>query len=248
MRGYTPLTKALIKSQLREPVGFFFLIIFAPLLLVIMGMIFGNDPKPEFGNHGFVDNMLPGLTLLSLLTTGIIIAPQGQLMLRSSGALARLRATPLQAKTYVAADLTVNFLLGFTGAVLTLIVGLVAFGAPLPKNIPLLICAYTFGLISMLAIGAFLAAVYPSVAAATGIGNGLMITLIMLSGILIPTAIMPDGIQRVINFSPVYHIAELVRASWTNTNWPVNSILVLAGVTLIFGALGTWLFKWDKTS
>ena len=75
-----------------------------------------------------------------------------------------------------------------------------------------------------------------------------MITLIMLSGILIPTAIMPDGIQRVMNFSPVYHIAELARASWENTSWPLNSILVLAGVTLVFGALGTWLFKWDKTS
>ena len=248
MRGYTSLTRALIKSQLREPVGFFFLIIFAPLLLVIMGLIFGNDPKPEFGSHGFVDNMLPGLTLLSLITTGIIIAPQGQLLLRTSGSLARLRATPLQAKTYVAADLTVNFLLGFVGTLLTLIVGLVAFGAPQPKNIPLLLCAYSFGLVTMLAIGSFLTAVYPSVAAATGIGNGLMITLIMLSGILIPTVVMPDGIQSIINFSPVHHIAELVRAAWAGTSWPMVSVLILIGVTMVFGGLGTWLFKWDKTS
>ncbi len=248
MRGLRPLTLAFIKSQLREPVGFFFIIIFSPLLLIIMGLIFGNDPAPEFGGHGFVDNMLPGLTILSILTVGVVIAPQNQLTLRASGALARLRATPLQAKTYVTADLIVNFLLGFIGALLTLGVGIVAFRVAVPKNVLLVICAYAIGLVAMLAVGAFLAVVYPSVAAATGIGNGLMITLIMTSGILIPTAVMPSGMQTIINFSPIHHIAELVRASWAGTSWPLSSLLVLIGVAIIFGGLGTWLFKWDKAS
>ena len=115
MTAYSHLTQAFFKSQLREPLGFFFVIVFSPMLLLILGGIFGNDPQPQFGGRGFVDNMLPGVTIMSILMVGIALVPQNQLMLRSTGALSRLRVTPLKASTYVAADLTVNLCWGLWG-------------------------------------------------------------------------------------------------------------------------------------
>ncbi|MDO5097309.1 MAG: ABC transporter permease [Corynebacterium sp.] len=247
MRGYGHLTRAFLLSQLREPVGFFFLLILSPMLLIILGLIFGNDPNPAFGNRGFIDNMLPGLTIMSILILGVSSAPLNQVMLRSTGALTRLRATPLKARTYVAADLTVNFALGLIGAIVTLLLGIVAFGVDWPKHFFLVLCGLVLGLITFLAIGAFLAAVYPSVAAATGISNGLLITLIMTSGIMVPTEVMPDGLSTVMKFSPGYHLAEIIRASWSGTSWPWVSVVVLLGVTVVFGGLGTVLFKWEST-
>ncbi len=62
MHTYRTLVLTLARSTLREPVGLFFTLIFAPLLVVILGLIFGNDPKPEFGHQGFVDATLPAFT------------------------------------------------------------------------------------------------------------------------------------------------------------------------------------------
>lgn len=246
MRGYRALVEALLKSNLREPVGFFFLIIFSPALLVVLGLIFGNEPSPEFGMHGFVDQMLPGMTVIAIMIVAIMVVPQQQLTLRETGALTRLRITPLEPRTFVAADLTVYFGLGLLGALLTLIVGLAAFGVSWPALVLGVVGALVLGHLAMLAIGYTLAAIYPSVAAATGIGNGLIILLMLTSGTMIPTATMPDGVQALMRFSPVYHVVELVRASWSGEAWPWVSVVVLVGILVVFAALATWLFRWDR--
>lgn len=246
MRGYKELVLALVKSQLREPVGFFFLVIFPPGLLLVLGLIFGNDPSAEFGGRGFVDQMLPGLTVIALLIVGIMTVPQNLLMLRSTGALTRLRVTPLQPSTFVAADMTVNFVLGVVGSLLTLALGLLAFGVDGPDNLLLVLLALAFGHLAMMAIGYALAVMLPSVAAATGVGNGLLILLIMTSGAMIPTEAMPEGVQTVMRWSPVYHVVELVQASWNGQAWPWGSVVVLLAIMVVFGAIGIGWFRWDR--
>lgn len=61
MRAYQTLVITLGRSMLREPVGLFFTLIFPPLLVAILGTIFGNDPTPQFDGKGFVDATLPAL-------------------------------------------------------------------------------------------------------------------------------------------------------------------------------------------
>lgn len=246
MRGYRALTGALIRSHLREPVGFFFLLVFSPMLVLILGAVFGNAPAPEFGGHGFVDQMLPGIAVIAVLIVGIMTVPQLQLSLRETGALTRLRITPLRPRTFVAADLTVNFLLGLAGAVLTLVVGVVVFRVAAPENVALVLAGIVLGLLAMIAVGYTLAAILPSVAAATGLGNGLVILLMLTSGTMIPTEALPDGVRTIMPLSPVYHIAEIVRAGWQGAAVPWGSAAVLAGVLVVFGALGTALFRWDR--
>lgn len=246
MRGYRALAVALAKSQLREPVGFFFLLIFPPGLLLVLGLIFGNDPAPEFGGRGFVDQMLPGLTVIALLIVGIMVVPQNLLGLRERGALTRLRVTPLKPATFVAADLTVNYVLGLVGALLALVAGLVVFRVELPSSVAMVLLALAFGHLAMLAIGYALAAVLPSAAAAVGIGNGLMVLLMMVSGTMIPTAVLPDGVRVVQQASPVFHVAELVGASWAGEPWPWVSVVVLLGIMVVFGAFGIGMFRWDR--
>lgn len=246
MRGYGRLMTALFRSQLREPIGFFFLLVFAPVVLVILGLIFGNEPTPQFGMRGPVDNMLPGLTVISILIIGVLSVPQNQLILRASGALTRLRVTPLRPHVFVAADLTVYFVLGLVGALLTLLVGVVVFGVQAPAHVAMIVLALVLGLLAMLALGYTLAAIYPSVAAATGVGNVLMILLMLTSGAFIPVDALSGGVRTAMSFSPAYHLAQLVRASWDGQPWPWLSVAVLAGVAVVFGVLGTVLFRWDR--
>lgn len=193
MRGYRRLTGSLALSQLREPVGFFFTLIFAPALVVVLGLIFGNEPNPDFGGVGYITKTLPAFASLVLAITGVMVMPQQQLQLRETGALTRLRVTPLKPSTWIAADLTVNFVLGMLGMVLALAVGVIGFGVHLPQRIGSVLAASALGLVAFLALGYLLAAVYPSVGASVGIGNVLMILLMMTSGAFVPLAVLPEG-------------------------------------------------------
>jgi len=249
MRAYRTLVATLARSSLREPVGLFFSLIFAPMLVLILGLVFGNDPKPEFGNRGYIDASLPAFASLVLAIMGVMVLPVNQLQLRESGALRRLSATPLTPRTYIAADLTVNFIVGMVGMILALLVGVVVFGVSLPSQVILVLLAFALGLISFLALGYTLAALYPSVAAATGIGNGLMIVLMLTSGAFVPLAVLPEGVQQVMTFSPVHHYVDLVRGLWNGQPWSDYGIatLVLVGMVIVFGTLGARLFKWNAS-
>src|SRR5690625_5516156 len=140
---------------------------------------------------------------LVLAIIGVLLVPVGQLSLRESGALRRLRLTPLRPSTFVAADLTMNFAIGMIGMLAALAVGWLVFGATPSGNLILILLAAALGLVAFLALGYTLAALYPSSGAATGIGNVLMLLLMLSSGAFIPLTTMPEGVQAIMNFSPV---------------------------------------------
>jgi ABC-2 type transport system permease protein len=247
MRGYGALTTALFKSQVREPVGFFFAIVFSPAVLIILGLIFGNNPAPEFGGSGFVDRMAPGMTAITGAIIGVMMVPQSHLALRATGALTRLRVTPLRPSTFIASALTVQFVLGMLGTFLTIVAAIVVFGVELPASMVAVLAGLALGLAAMIALGYTLAAFYPSLAAANGLGNMLMILMMMTSGAFVPTAVLPDGVQTVMQFSPTYHVVQLVNAGWFQEPASVASIAVLAAMTVVLGFVGIKLFKWGPT-
>jgi len=144
--------------------------------------------------------------------------------------------------------LTVNFLIGMVGIIAALLVGWLVFGVSLSGNLALVLAACVLGLVAFLALGYTLAGIYPSASAATGIGNVLMLLLIMSSGVFIPVEALPDGVQSVMNFSPVRHFAVLIQGLWEGQGWSTMLLPtgVLLGMIVVFGAWGTILFRWER--
>src|SRR5699024_3149406 len=133
------------------------------------------------------------------------------------------------------------------GMMAALAVGWVVFGASPSGNLILVLLAAALGLVAFLALGYTLAAIYPSSGAATGIGNVLMLLLMLSSGAFVPLATMPEGVQTVMNFSPVRHFAVLMQGLWEGQPW--SSLLlptgILVAMVIVFGALGSILFRWE---
>ena len=53
MRTFIQLCRVTAMPALREPVTVFFAVLFAPAFIGCIGIIFGNNPVPEFGGKGF---------------------------------------------------------------------------------------------------------------------------------------------------------------------------------------------------
>ncbi|AGF71431.1 ABC transporter permease [Corynebacterium halotolerans] len=247
MTTYATLTSTLFRTRLREPVGLFFSFIFAPSLVLILGLIFGNEPNPNFGGLGYIDATLPAFASVVVTLTGVLILPVNQLILRESGALRRLRLTPLRPAVFLAADLTVNFVVGLIGIAAALAVGILIFGVTLQGSTIGVLLAAALGLVAFLSLGYALSGLYPSSGAATGVGNVLMILLMLTSGAFVPLAVMPEGVRTVMEFSPVRYFVRLIEGLWLGGAWSELLVpaAVLVGMTVVFGLLGTLLFRWD---
>ncbi|WP_158895590.1 ABC transporter permease [Amycolatopsis anabasis] len=249
MTGYRALISALILSRVREPVGFFFAFFFAPALVLILGAIFGNDPSPQFQGRGYIDATLPAFSSLVLAIIGVLLLPMNQLAFRETGALRRLRLTPMRPFTFLTADLTVNFVIGLVGMIVALLVGALVYGVDLPSNIGLVLLAAALGLVAFLALGYTLSGLYPSTGAATGIGNVLMILLMLSSGAFVPLSVLSEGVRKVFDFSPIRHFVKLIDGLWSGEPWSdlLVPTAVLVGMTVVFGILGTLLFRRQRT-
>lgn len=154
---------------------------------------------------------------------------------------------PLRPSTFVAANLSANFMIGMIGMMAALAAGWAVFGAS-PSGKIIVLLAAALGLLAFLALGFTLAGIYPSSGAATGIGNVLMLMLMLSSGAFVPLATMPEGIQTTMDFSPVRYFADLMRGLWEGQAW--SSLLLPTGILvafiIVFGALGSVLFRWDR--
>lgn len=247
MTTYRALVTALWRSQRRDPVGLFFSFAFAPVLVIILGAIFGNDARAEFGGMGFLDATLPAFASLVLAMIGVLQVPVAMLTLRESGALRRLSLTPLRRGTFVAAALTVHFAVGILGMLTALTLGVLAFGVSLPSNIVGVLAVCVVGLCAFLALGCALSTIYPSTAAATGLGNILMILLMFTSGAFSPLSAMPEGIQNIIKYSPVRWFVDAAQLSWAGDPLRdmVAPVILLLIVLVVAGIIGITRFRWD---
>lgn len=247
MSTHRALVTALWRSQRRDPVGLFFSFAFAPALVLILGASFGNAPRAEFGGTGFLDATLPAFASLVLAMIGVLQVPVAMLTLRESGALRRLSLTPLRRSTFMAAALTVHFAVGIIGMLTALALGVLIFGVELPSNTIGVLAVCVLGLCAFLALGCALSTLYPSTEAATGLGNIMMILLMLTSGAFTPTSVMPEGIQQVIQYSPVRWFVDATHQMWIGDplGGVVTPVLFLGILLIVAGLIGSTRFRWE---
>src|SRR5699024_8203537 len=100
---------------------------------------------------------------------------------------------------------------------------------------------------TFLAEGCALAAIYPSTAAATGIGHVLMILLILTAGAFTPIDVMPEGMQQIIQYSSVRWFVDAAERAWIRKSVATVAaqlffLLCMLSITVL---IGRSLFSWE---
>ncbi len=247
MRAYREMTRALALSALREPVSLFFTVFLAPLMVLILGVIFGNDPRPEFGGQGFIGMQMPALTCVVVAMMGVLTVPLDVVGLREQGVLRRLRATPLRPGVIIAADLTRHFAMGVVGMGLALAVGAAAFGVGAGAHVASVALVLVLGLLAFTALGYLLAAIMPSMGVVTPVGNILIIVLLMSSGATVPLAVLPAGVRAAADWSPLTQLVTALTGVWSGDGLAAHgaALAVMVAMTAVCGGLAVRFLRWE---
>lgn len=247
MRGFLRLAWTDMKLYVREPVATFFTLAFPPLLVVLFGSIFGNEPSAAVGGYGAMDYYMPNYTALVLGMVALTSVPIMMAENRDRGVLRRFRATPIRPGAFIAADVVCNLTLTILGVLELLFVGMLVFGAGFFGSVPVFAGAVVLCTLSMFAIGYLIASVVPNARTATVIGMVLLYPMMFLSGSVMPPGVLPEGVQRVAEFLPLTHIVNLLRGLWFGEALGgfTADIAVIVGVMLVGTALSARLFRWD---
>ena len=247
MHALRKLVVVQAKLYLREPVGVFFTLLFAPLLLILMGFIFGNDPVPMFGGRGQLDVNVPAYAAIIIGVVGLMTVPIETSSRREASVLRRFRATPLRPLTYIAGDVLVYFTMTILGILLLFLLGRTVYQVQFDGNLLTLMAGVCLSAAAFLTLGYVLASLAPSARVATVVGNVLFVPMMILSGTTLPLEMMPTAVLKVSRFVPLTHVVTLLRGLWFGDSFGDHMIEVaVLGGTLIVGTIiAAWSFRWE---
>ena len=247
MRGFARLTWAHVKLCAREPVGMFFTIAFPPLLLVLFGVIYGNEPSAMFGGRGSMDVSIPAYTALVLGVVGFIGIPVTIAAHREAGVLRRFRATPLRPVTYIASDVVSNLAMTLVGMGGLVLVGWALFRVRFEGHVGAVLVAVVLSALAMFSMGYLIASLAPTARAAQLIGLAVFYPMTFLSGAGLPLELLPAGVRRVSDLLPLTFVVKLLRGLWIGDALRDHllEIAVLGGVLVVCTALASRAFRWE---
>jgi ABC-2 type transport system permease protein len=247
MKSFWKLTLAECKLYFRFPIAAFFTLALLPMILVMLGAIFGNSPAEQFGGKGFLDWAVPGFIAIVIAISAVMSLPMAVTAYRERGILRRYRATPVSPAAVLGAQLVTQFVMTILGMLLLILIGKVFFNMRFEGNIVSVLAAFTLGCLSFFSLGMLLAGVLPNTRVGTIVGNILLQPMMYLSGVTIPKEVMSEGMQKAIRFNPLTHIVTLLQGMWRGDAWSQHQteVVVLGAILVVAGIIAVRIFRWE---
>ncbi len=129
------------------------------------------------------------------------------------------------------------------GVLLLIVVGNLAFDIRIPANPIGFVAAFGLGMAGLLAIGLLLAAVAPSAGVATAVGVPAFMVVLLLGGVYVPRAILPELLIRIGEFTPPG--VQGLQDAWVGAAPQLLPLVVLAALTVALGAIASRTFRWE---
>ena len=246
LRGLWRLTWLEVKIFAREPLGLIGSLAIPLLVFVTLRRVVGTGPVPRDVPR-FVSVDLPIFASLLIAASSVLSLIAIIAIYRESGILKRLRATPLRAHTILAAHVLVKRL--FTAITLAVMVlggrrfYLLESGVPFAS----FTLALLFSTLSLISVGFLVASVVPTARFAQPVGSGILYPMLGLSGLFIPVAALPPGLQMIARAMPLTYAVSLLRGIWHGEGWAAHAgdAAVLAVMFVAFTTIGSRVFRWE---
>jgi ABC-type polysaccharide/polyol phosphate export permease len=186
------------------------------------------------------------LLTVSVLGGACFGLPTTMVSERERGVWRRYRLTPVSTAALVASTVAARYFILITAGLLQLGLAL-ALGMPLPKHVLDLFIVFTFVSFAFIGLGLVMAMMADNVPAVQALGQCIFLPMLIIGGIAVPLASLPDWAQHVSAFFPGRYAVEAFQACVIGTGLGATGFDLLA--LLIIGAggcaAGAKMFRWD---
>lgn len=184
-----------------------------------------------------------GAPTITLVTVGLVMAPQMVAQAKTEGSLDWMRTLPVPRPAFLVADLLVWTVLALPGMVLGVLVGVWRFDLSLALAWWIAPAAFVVSLIAA-AVGYAMATLLPPQLAQL-LTQVLIFVVLLFSPVSYPAERMPGWLQGAHSVLPIEPMAQVVRAGLASDAFdvPGRSLVVLAIWTVASLAGATWALR-----
>jgi ABC-2 type transport system permease protein len=237
---------ALISTRLAyRNVRFLVLTVALPLLLFLL---YANLYRGQDAGDGLTVVAYLMVSMASFGCIGAAINTGARIAIeRQVGWNRQLRLSALPGSSYLVAKAIVSMLVTLPALILVFLAGATVGGVQLSAGQWLATgLAVWLGLIPFAVLGLVIGFA-GSVDTVQPISMITYLGLSILGGLWFPVEAFPEFLQQIAKLTPSYWLADLGRTVVAGQGVPTEAVLVLAGWTLVLGAVGVWAYRRSGT-
>lgn len=247
MKAYAKILKTELKLSLRGMDMFIFAICLPVVMMVILGVIYGDKPAYEGANFSFIAQSFAAVASIAIGAGGVMGLPLVVSDYRQKKILKRFKVTPTSPAMILAVQMTIYALYAVAALVLVYVVAALFFGYRFTGHLPAFLGAYLLVMFSMFSIGLLVGGVAPNAKIAGMIASLLYFPMLIFSGTTLPYEVMPSALQRVADVMPLTQGIKLLKA--TSLGLPAEGallpLIVMAVVAVVCTAGAVRFFRWE---
>jgi hypothetical protein len=186
------------------------------------------------------------LLTVSVLGGACFGLPTTMVSERERGVWRRYRLAPVSTAKLVASTVTARFAILITAGLVQMAVAL-AVGMPVPKHAVDLFIVFAFVSFAFIGLGLVMAMMADNVPAVQALGQCVFLPMLIIGGIAVPLAALPDWAQHLSAFFPGRYAVEALQACVVGTGLGAAGFNLLALTIIGAGGCvaGAKMFRWD---
>lgn len=247
MRTFRTMLKNEMKLSLRDMNMVIFAICIPLVVLIILGVIYGNKTAFEGAEYTFMEQSFGALTTIAICAGGVMGLPLVVSDYRSRKILKRFKVTPVSPAMILAVQVMIYTIYSIASLVLLYSVSTLFFGFHLLGSLPAFLCGYILVMLSMFSIGMMVGGISPNSQTTSVIASLLYFPMLIFSGATLPYEIMPSALQKVADILPMTQGIKLLKAA--SLGLPIEnvfvSIAIMAVLAVICIGISLRFFRWE---
>ncbi len=199
-------------------------------------------------NLGYIDFVLPGILAMTVMQVGIFSVAFSFISYKTSGALRRLQAAPINATNFLIAQSVTRYIITMLQLVLLTVLGIALFHLHLLGSIFDLFIVFTLGTIVFLAMGFAVAGRAKDENQVAPLAQLLQLPQMFLSGIFFPRDSFPHWLKALTDYFPLTFLSDAVRTIFNEgaSLWSLRvEVLGLVVWAIIMYFIADRVFKWE---
>lgn len=247
MKTFRTMLKTELKLSLRGMDMVIFAICVPLVVLVIIGIIYGNKPAFDGAGYTFLEQSFSALATISICAGGVMGLPLVVSEYRSRNILKRYKVTPVSPSLILFVQVTIYTLYAVVSLVLLYLTATLFFGYQFHGSIVTFFGWYLLVIVSMFSIGMMVGGIAPNTKIAGAIASILYFPMLIFSGATLPYEVMPTALQKIANVLPLTQGIKLLKTASLSLESDniLLPILVMFGISAICIGISLRFFKWE---
>ena len=247
MKTFKTMLKTELKLSLRGMDMVIFAICVPLVVLVILGIIYGDKPAFEGAGYSFLEQSFGALAAISICAGGVMGLPLVISDYRSRKILKRYQVTPVSPAMLLFVQVTIYTLYAVVSLLLLYFAAALFFGYRFRGSVLNFAGGYLLVLVSMFSLGMMVGGIAPDARTAGVIASLLYFPMLIFSGATLPYEVMPGPLRQAAGLLPLTQGIKLLKAA--SLGLPADSvrlpILLMAAIAGVCTLVSLRFFKWE---